>query len=80
MTILLQILFDISRYKLSLRTHGDCGLKLICRQYVAVTAFVRTSNGDEWGKRIEFENLSGEICAVDVPSSAFFPRNRALRI
>ncbi|MDR2646189.1 MAG: hypothetical protein LBC04_03395, partial [Holosporaceae bacterium] len=44
-----------------------CDNKLICRQYVAVTAFVRTSNGDEWGKRIEFENLSGEICAVDVP-------------
>jgi hypothetical protein len=57
-----------------------CDNKLICKQYVAVTAFVRTSNGDEWGKRIEFENLSGEICAVDIPGSAFLPWNRALRI
>ncbi|MDR2646188.1 MAG: hypothetical protein LBC04_03390, partial [Holosporaceae bacterium] len=47
--------------------NGIVNQKQICRQYVAVTAFVRTSNGDEWGKRIEFENLSGEICAVDVP-------------
>jgi hypothetical protein len=57
-----------------------CDDKLICRQYVAVIASVRTANSNEWGKRIEFENLSGEICTVDVPSSAFLPRNRALRI
>jgi hypothetical protein len=57
-----------------------CDGKLISRQYVAVIASVRTANSNEWGKRIEFENLSGEICTVDIPSSAFLPRYRALRI
>ncbi|MDR2646080.1 MAG: hypothetical protein LBC04_02825 [Holosporaceae bacterium] len=57
-----------------------CDDKLICKQFIAVTALIRTSKNNEWGKRIEFENLSGEICAVDIPGSAFLPRNKALRI
>jgi hypothetical protein len=50
------------------------------KSYIEVTALIRTVESREWATKIEFKNMDGDICYMDVPCSSLLEQKESLRL